>query len=117
MEVLSVVLVSTFFVVFFVSCVGGLIMQQIFFSRLRRLHTSTWEQLGRPVIFLNSGLLNTVAFFRFMWRREYESLGNQRTVAIARFLRALLIFYAIFFPIFMILFYLLFFRVTFRDID
>jgi hypothetical protein len=32
----------------FVSCIGGLITQQIFLSRLRRLHTVTWDQLGKP---------------------------------------------------------------------
>lgn len=81
----------------FVSCISGMIVQQIFLSRLRKLHTATWDQLGRPVIFLNSGMLNTGRFIRFMWRRDYEALPDQKTVALGRFLRAFLIFYTILF--------------------
>ena len=87
------VMLPILFVLLFVSCLGGLITQQTFFSRLRKLHTSTWEELGKPVIFLNSGIPNAARFIKFMWNRSYESLPNQRTVAFGRFLRAFLIFY------------------------
>ena len=88
-----------FFVLLFVSCVGGLITQQVFYSRLRRLHTATWEQLGKPVIFLNAGMLSSIRFLKFLWHREYESLPDRKTVAFARFLRAYLIFYAALFAL------------------
>ena len=94
------------FAVLMVSCVGGLITQQVFLSRLRRLHHSTWEHLGRPVVFLNSGMLNTIGFLRFMWRREFESLPDAGTVKFARFLRAFLLFYFALFG-FTVLFFLL----------
>ena len=88
----------------FVSCISGMIIQQIFQSRLRKLHTATWDQLGKPVIFLNSGLLNTGRFIRFMWRRDYEALPDQKTVALGRFLRAFLIFYTILFAVIVVVF-------------
>jgi hypothetical protein len=87
-----------------VSCIGGLVTQQVFFSRLRRLHHSTWEHLGRPVVFLNSGLLNTIGFLRFMWRRDYESLTDTGTLAFARFLRGFLLFYFALFAFTMLVF-------------
>jgi hypothetical protein len=94
------------FLVLMVSCIGGLITQQIFLSRLRRLHHSTWEHLGRPVIFLNSGMLNTLGFLRFMWRREYESLPDAGTVRFARFLRGFLFFYFVLFLFTVVVFFL-----------
>lgn len=82
-----------------VSCILGMIVQQVFKSRLRKLHTTIWDQLGKPVIFLNSGLLNTGRFIRFMWRRDYERLPDQKTVALGRFLRAFLIYYTTLFAV------------------
>ena len=85
------------FLVLAVSCLTGLVTQQMFLSRLRRLHHDTWEHLGRPVIFLNSGFLNTKDFLCFMWRREYEALPDAETVRFGRFLRAFLLFYFVLF--------------------
>jgi hypothetical protein len=87
------------FVLLFVGCIGGMIIQQVFYSRLRRLHTATWEQLGKPVIILNAGMLGSIQFIKFLWRRDYESLPDRKTVAFARFLRAYLICYAVFFAL------------------
>ena len=90
-----------------VSCVGGLVTQQIFLSRLRKKHTRTWEQLGKPVIFLNSGLLNTIDLLRFLWRKNYESLDDTKTVVLGRFLRGLLLFYAALFALIISIFVLM----------
>ena len=81
------------FVLLLVSGVSGLVVQQVFLSRLRKRHTRTWEQLGKPVIFLNSGALNTIDLLRFLWRRDYESLDDTKTVKLGRFLRGFLLFY------------------------
>ena len=85
-----------------ISCIGGLITEQIFFSRLRRLHHPVWEQLGRPVVFLNSGFMNVLSFLRYMWRREYESLNDSGSVSLGRFLRGLFLFYFIYFGLFVL---------------
>jgi hypothetical protein len=81
---------SVLFAILSVSCVTGLIAQQMFLFRLRRLHHETWTHLGRPI-----GFLNTADFLRFIWRREYESLSNFDTVRRGRFLRAFMLFYFI----------------------
>ena len=62
-----------------VSGVTGLVTQQVFLSRLRKKHTRIWEQLGKPVIFPNSGLLNTIDLLRFLWRKNYESFDELMT--------------------------------------
>ena len=95
METLMVILIP----LLFLSCLGGMISQQFFLSRLRKLHPATWDELGKPVLFLNSGLLNSIRFIKFMWHRGYESLPDGKTVAFGRFLRAFLIFYTILFPV------------------
>jgi len=92
-------LVPYSFAVLFVSCFGGLIAIKTFQSRLRRLHTATWEQLGKPGVFLNNSPLNSIRFLRFMWRKDYKSLPDKNTVTFGRMLRAFLIFYAILFPV------------------
>ena len=92
------------FVLLFAGCIGGMIAQQVFYSRLRKLHTATWEKLGKPVIILNNGTQNGMAFVKFMWRREYESLPDMKTIALGRFLRAYLLFYMIFFALMVIAF-------------
>lgn len=81
------------FVILAISCVTGLITMQVFFLRLKSQHYSVWVDLGRPVIFLNSGFLNTIGFMRYMWRKSYLDLGDERTTRIGTFLRSLLIFY------------------------
>ena len=83
------------FVVLGISCVTGLITMQVFFSRLKSEHNAVWVDLGRPVIFLNSGMLNSFGFMRYMWRKSYLDLSDERTIRIATFLRSLLIFYFI----------------------
>jgi hypothetical protein len=70
------------------------------------LHHDTWEHLGRPVIFLNSGILNTFEFLRFMWRRKYESLPDAGTVRFGRFLRGFLLFYFVLFLLTGVVFFL-----------
>ena len=87
------------FVLLFAGCIGGMIAQQVFYSRLRKLHTATWEQLGKPVIILNAGMLGSILFIKFLWRRQYEALPDKKTVAFGRFLRAYLICYALLFAL------------------
>lgn len=94
------------FGILLVSCASGLIVQQVFFSRLRKLHTSTWDQLGKPVIFLNSGAMNAGRFIGFIWRRDYEGLPDPKTVELGRFLRAFYIFYILLFVTVLVVFIL-----------
>jgi hypothetical protein len=80
---------------FFLTGIGGAIAHQFFLSRLRKLHIRTWDQLGKPVVFLNFGILNIRRFAGFMWRKDYETLPDKKTVAFGGFLRTYFFFSAI----------------------
>ena len=81
------------FVLLAVCCVTGLVTMQIFFSRLHRNYEAEWIQLGRPVVFLNSGMLNSFALMRYLWRKDYAKLSDAGINRLGNFLRSLIIFY------------------------
>ncbi len=83
MNTLSIIL----FPLFFASGIAGTIAYRRFLSRLRKLHINSWENLVKPSSFLNFGIGNTRRFAVFLWRRDYEKIRNEKTVAFARFLR------------------------------
>jgi hypothetical protein len=83
-------LLPILFIALFVSTGIGFVLQHRFLSRLRTRHAQTWEALGRPTLFLNNSIGNSLAVLRFLWRREYQSLGDHRSVRLASFLRGYL---------------------------
>src|SRR5450432_399083 len=54
----------------------------IFLSRLRSLHTATWRQLGEPVT-----MMTTFKLSRFLWRRDFNLLADEKIAVIGRSLR------------------------------
>jgi hypothetical protein len=82
------VLLPILFIALLASAVVGFALQHAFLSRLRTRHVQTWEALGRPTLFLNNTITNSVAVLRFFWRREYQSLGDKQSVRFASFLRS-----------------------------
>jgi hypothetical protein len=70
------------------SALVGLVLQQLFLSRLRKQHLPVWETLGRPTMSLNRGLQSCLAVWRFLWRREHQKLEDMRTVMLGDFLRS-----------------------------
>ena len=102
------VLFNALVVILMVSGVIGFVVQQIFLSRLRKIHTGTQDQSGKPIIFVNRGKLNPIEYLRFIWRREYESLDNTKVVGLGRFLRGFLIFYFSLFGFMGVIFILMF---------
>ena len=80
--------------ILFLAGTGGFYAKWFFLARLRKLHVAKWEQLGRPVSFAG-GIFNTGKFVRFIWRKDYESLSDEKTLAFARFLRTYYFFSAI----------------------
>ena len=81
------------FGVLVINSITSLVAQQIFLSRLRNFHTSTWEGLGKPVIFRKSGFRNAMALIRFVARREYAALNDARIASVGSFLRVFYVFY------------------------
>ena|SRR5258706_6573507 len=92
-------LLPILFIALVMSAVVGFVIQHAFLTRLRTHHTPIWEALGRPTLFLNNSITNSIAVLRFLWRREYQTLGDHRSVRLARFLRSYLALYVILFTL------------------
>jgi len=83
----AIVLLSTTWIV-------GLVSKQLLITRLRALDPAMWNRLGRPRIF-PEWLLGSVAFMKFIWRRQYESLGDTDIARFGRQLRIMAASHAI----------------------
>ena len=90
MKVTAITLCNLFATLFILSGIASSIAFRMFWSRLRSQHLATWEQLGRPTSFF-IGPLKFRRFIWFLWRRDYESLLDQKTVTFGRFLRKLFV--------------------------
>jgi len=92
-------LLPILFIVLFVSCAVGFVLQYVFLSRLRTRHAQTWEALGRPTLFLNNSISNSLAVLRFIWRRDYRNMTDKQLIRFATFLRGYLIAYIVLFAL------------------
>jgi hypothetical protein len=99
-------LLPILFIALLVSAGVGFVLQHTFLSRLRTRHAQTWEALGRPTLFLNNSIPNSLAVLRFLWRREYQSLGDQQSVRLAGFLRGYLAVYLALFGFAVVVFFM-----------
>jgi hypothetical protein len=91
-------------ILLFTSCAAGLVLQHIFLSRLRSRHLQTWEALGRPTLFLNNSITNSLAVLRFLWRGDYRALGDREFARFACFLRGYMAAYFVLFVLFIVVF-------------
>ena len=81
----------------FASAILGLVLHHRFLTRLRTCHVQTWEALGRPTIFRNNSLANSVAVLRFVWRREDHATGDPQLLGMVRALRFFAAVYSLLF--------------------
>jgi hypothetical protein len=61
------------------------------FSRLEREHVVAYQSLGSPSLVLNNSIQNNMRVLRWLWRKEFEELGDAKTIASARVVRTLLV--------------------------
>ena len=88
-------LLNTMIVTLLVCGVVSLILQSVFYFRLRQRHADVWQSLGRPDI-LGQGV-SIRALIRFLWRREYRDFSDVQSVRLAGLYRVCLaIFMALF---------------------
>jgi|SRR5690348_3392350 len=92
------------FAILAVACGVGFILQYIFLSRLRTQFTPVWESLGRPTLFANNSMQNSLATLRYLWSRGYRTLENESFIRFAGLLRVYLICYVAYFAAFVVLF-------------
>jgi hypothetical protein len=75
-------LAQLIFLLFFASIVLEKIVTWIFLSRMRRLHPETWSQLDEPATMYTGH-----KFQKFLWRKEFNSMTDDRMVVIGRSVR------------------------------
>jgi hypothetical protein len=92
------------FAILAVGCVVGFVLQYIFLSRLRIQFTPAWENLGRPTLFTNNSMQNSLATLRYLWNRGYRTLEDEGFIRFAGSLRVYLICYLTYFAAFVVLF-------------
>jgi hypothetical protein len=99
-------LLPILFITLLVSAGVGLALQHVLLSRLRTRHAQTWEALGRPTLFFNNSITNSVAVLLFLWRRDYQTLGDKGSVRLASFLRSYLTVYLVLFVFAVVVFFM-----------
>jgi hypothetical protein len=65
----------------------SMVLGDVLLWRLRRRHPETWETLGRPNYIFGYRIRESVTMLRFLWRREYRSLPDERSIRLAAFVR------------------------------
>jgi len=75
--------------------------------RLEAQHPEVHEAIGRPLLIANNTPRNNVLFIRWLWRRDFETLQNTESIALARLVRLLLLWlfvgFAVLIAIFLVL--------------
>ena len=56
--------------------------------RLEERHKAVHESLGSPLLIMNNTPRNNVLFFRWIWGRDFQTLGDPDSVALARLVRS-----------------------------
>ncbi len=75
--------------------------------RLESKHKSIHDSLGSPLLVFNNTLRNNMLVLGWLWRREFETIDDNETIALARIVRALLLALACGFVLVILLFILL----------
>ena len=76
---MSSLILALIFTFWFVSLLLERVVRWIFLSRLRSLHLAIWQQLGEPMT-----MVGTLRFYRFLWRRDYDLLADEKIAVIGR---------------------------------
>jgi hypothetical protein len=81
-----------YFVVLVVVALVGIPFVREFNHQLRQRHPEVWESLGRPS-FWNNSMQNGFAMMRFLWKKEYEAVGDPEFTRVAAAVRTYNIVY------------------------
>ncbi len=79
---------------FFAQAIGA-VAYLIQTARLRGLlqqrHPQVWKSLGSPTLFFSNSPRNGMSVLDWLWRREYEGLGDAQTISLCKTVRLLLL--------------------------
>jgi hypothetical protein len=84
----------TFIVVFVLQTVGTvayLVQTSRLLRRLESNHPEIHKSLGDPQLVANNTPRNNMLLLRWLWRRDYQSIGDAATVSLASIVRMLFV--------------------------
>jgi len=87
---------ALYFFVLLIAAVIGFGIHRDFRRQLRERHPDVWHSLGSPS-FWNNSMANGFAVMRFLWKKEYEAVGDPEFTRVAAALRTFNIVYVILF--------------------
>jgi hypothetical protein len=68
-----------------------LIVLEVLFSRLRRMHPDHYEAIGRPSVFLNNSISKSRRMSAYLKDRDYLVVPDSRVVRLGNLSRGLLV--------------------------
>lgn len=102
---IAALLLVVLFTVQVLGTVAYLLLIRRLFGRLERDHVVVYASLGSPSLFLNNSIQNNVRVLQWLWRKEFEELGDSTTVASARVVRTLLLALSVNFAVLLFVFF------------
>ena len=84
-------LASFMCVVFLIVIVGGILNWKVL-KILKEIHPKTWEELGKPSLLANNSIQNNFQVLKFISKKQYLALGDERLNRICNFYKGYLIF-------------------------
>jgi len=75
-----------FFLIFIFFIPVQVILNYKYNKILKKEHKEVWESLGSPGFILNNSLKSTTKRLKFLWRKKFLNLKNNKLSLIGRFL-------------------------------
>lgn len=97
------------FVIQFIGTVIYLVQLARLLRRLESNHKAVHESLGSPSLVLNNTPRNNLLVLGWIWRREFGTIDDSKTIALARLVRMLFLVLACSFVAMLLLFVTFFF--------
>jgi hypothetical protein len=73
----------------------GLALHFYFVHQLRKRHPRVWESMGQPSVFWSNTMGTRFEVWRFLWKKEYQDLGDSQFTRLADLLRIYKLAYAV----------------------
>ena len=84
----------------FIAVIAWLVMCSKLFRILKEEHPQKHKEMGSPSLFINNNLKSNYKFLKFLFKKEWETLSNEKLSSLGQFMRIFLIlFVGIFFII------------------
>ncbi len=92
------------FIIVFVVCVSGMVLQSVFLNMLKRRHPQAWNDLGCPS-FLNNSIRSCWNVMRFIKRERFRDLGDKQLTSFGIFLKWFTLAYLLLFLLTLVQFF------------